>query len=101
MACIWHLSQMTISIAMLCRYAECHYAEYRILFSNMVNVVMLSVLAPVTTQWRILLSPYQSAPGYPAPRSSDALPDADPEVSAEQHVEQGGLCPLLWNFLRP
>ncbi len=85
---------------MLCRYAECHYAEYRILFSNMVNVVMMSVVmlnvvAPVTTQWRILLSPCQSAPGYPAPRSSDALPDADPEVSAEQHVEQGGLSPLL------
>jgi hypothetical protein len=61
----------------------------------MLSGVMLSVVAPLTAQGRIRLSPYKSAPGYPDPRSSDALPDADTEVSAEQHVEQGGLGPLL------
>ncbi len=40
---------MTLSITMLCYYADCHYAEcrcveYRILFIIMPNVVMLSVI---------------------------------------------------------
>jgi len=33
---------MTLSITMLFYYAECHYTERRILFTIMLNVVMLS-----------------------------------------------------------
>jgi hypothetical protein len=31
---------------MLCYYVECHYAECRILFTLMLNIVILSVIAP-------------------------------------------------------
>jgi hypothetical protein len=35
---------MTLSIAMLCHYAECHYAECRNLIIIMLNDIMLSVI---------------------------------------------------------
>jgi hypothetical protein len=35
---------MTLSITMLCHFAECHFAECRILLIAMPNVVMLSVV---------------------------------------------------------
>jgi hypothetical protein len=35
---------MTLSIAMLCYNAECHYAEWHILFTIMLNVVILCVV---------------------------------------------------------
>ncbi len=35
---------MTVSITMLSHNSECHYAECRILFNIMLNVVMLSVI---------------------------------------------------------
>jgi len=43
---------VTLSIAILCNDAKCHYAECRVLFIIMLNVivlsvVMLSVVAPV------------------------------------------------------
>jgi hypothetical protein len=37
---------MTLSITMLCTYAVYHYAERRILFIIMMNVIMLSVVMP-------------------------------------------------------
>ncbi len=42
---------MTLSITELYHHAECHYADYRVLFVAMpgvimLNVVMLSVVAP-------------------------------------------------------
>ncbi len=35
---------MTLSITILCYYAECQYAECLILFTIMLNVVMLNVV---------------------------------------------------------
>ncbi len=35
---------MTLTIMKLCRYAECHCADYRNLFIGMLSVVRLSVI---------------------------------------------------------
>jgi hypothetical protein len=32
---------------MFCFHAECHYSESRIIFAIMLNVIMLSVVAPI------------------------------------------------------
>jgi hypothetical protein len=42
------VSLTTLSITTLCCYAESRNAEYRFLFIVMLNVVMLSVLAPTS-----------------------------------------------------
>jgi hypothetical protein len=34
------------SIKMPCHYAECRYAEFRVLFNAMLNAIMLSVFIP-------------------------------------------------------
>jgi hypothetical protein len=34
------------SITMPCHYAECRYAEFRVLFNAMLNAIMLSVFMP-------------------------------------------------------
>ncbi len=35
---------MTLSITMLCHGAECHYGEFKVLFTVTLNVIMLSVI---------------------------------------------------------
>ncbi len=37
---------MTLSITMLCQCDDCHYGDCRVLFTVMLNVIMLSVVAP-------------------------------------------------------
>jgi hypothetical protein len=50
---------MTLSIRMLCHYAECPYAECRISFIDMLNAivlsVVLSVVVPLVTHVRFLI----------------------------------------------
>jgi len=40
-------SIMTLSVTTLCHYAECCSAEWHDLFIVMLNVIMLSVVAPL------------------------------------------------------
>ncbi len=40
------LIKITLSITILCHYGECHYVECRIIFIPMLNVIMMSVMAP-------------------------------------------------------
>jgi hypothetical protein len=39
-----HTVYTTISIAILCHYPECHYADGRILLIVILNVIMLNVI---------------------------------------------------------
>jgi len=40
---------------MFCFHAECHYSESRIIFAIMLNVIMLSVVAPIELHTQTLL----------------------------------------------
>ncbi len=39
-AYMWHSALSTLSLTMLCHYAECHYTECHVLFIVMLNVVI-------------------------------------------------------------
>jgi hypothetical protein len=54
---------MTLSKTMLCHGAECHYGEFKVLFTVTLNVIMLNVVM-LSVVMQDVVAPIQSSQGY-------------------------------------